>query len=330
MRPLRLACNDIGKIIKEGDIVIFESTVYPGTTEELCGPIIERVSNLKKDKDFFLGYSPERINPGDSERRITEIIKVTSGSTSEIADLVDHLYSKIITAGTYKAPSIKVAEAAKVIENTQRDLNIALINELSKIFSLLEVDTQEVLKAAETKWNFIPMRPGLVGGHCIGVDPYYLTYKAQELGYHPEVILSGRKLNNSMGPYVAERCLELMSAREKNISASKVLIMGYTFKENCPDIRNTRVIDIIDRLRNFCEIELYDPWVIMDDLEDDYVKPMIITELIEDRYDAIIIAVSHDIFKNLKPKKIRQLAKKNSPVLDLKGIFNPSFSDFRL
>jgi len=329
LRPLKAACRDIGKIIKPDDLVIFESTVYPGTTEEICSPIIEKQSSLKLNEDFFIGYSPERVNPGDSSKRINEIVKVTSGSTEEIANLVDELYSKIITVGTYKAPSIKVAEAAKVIENTQRDLNIALVNELSKIFNLIDIDTEEVIKAAATKWNFVPMKPGLVGGHCIGVDPYYLTYKAQDLGYDPEVILSGRRLNNSMAPYIADRCLELMLERKKIIDKSIVLIMGYTFKENCPDIRNTRIIDIVNKLEKFCEVRIFDPWVEKKDL-DDHIALKMTNDLEEDKYDALIIAVAHDAFNEMNESDIRKSLKPNSPILDVKGIFPKAFSDFRL
>lgn len=331
LEPLKSACRAVGKIIKREDIVIFESTVFPGATEEVCAPIIESNSGLICNKDFFLGYSPERINPGDTERRVSDIIKITSGSTPEIADLIDDLYSKIIRAGTYKAPSIKVAEAAKVIENTQRDLNIALVNELSKIFNLIDIDTEEVINAAATKWNFIPMKPGLVGGHCIGVDPYYLTFKAQELGYDPEVILSGRRLNNSMGPYVAEKCIELLLTNKKDLSKSKVLVMGYTFKENCPDVRNTRVIDIINKLKKFCKIDVFDPWVRKEDVDDEFVKNNLIDSIGNKcKYDAIIFAVAHDLFKDMDKKKIKDITSKNAPILDIKGIFEKTSSDFRL
>ena len=331
LKPLKSACRTIGKIIKRDDIVIFESTVFPGATEEVCAPIIERESGLSCNKDFFLGYSPERINPGDRDRRVSDIVKITSGSTPEIADLIDDLYSEIISAGTYKAPSIKVAEAAKVIENTQRDLNIALVNELSKIFNLIDIDTEEVINAAATKWNFIPMKPGLVGGHCIGVDPYYLTFKAQELGYDPEVILSGRRLNNSMGPYVAEKCIELLLRNKKDLSKSKVLVMGYTFKENCPDVRNTRVIDIINKLKKFCKIDIFDPWVLIKDVDDEFVQSNLIESIDhKDKYDAIIIAVAHDLFKDMNQSQIRDLTSKNAPILDIKGIFQKTSSDFRL
>ncbi len=330
LTSLKSASKTVGEIVKREDIIIFESTVYPGATEEVCIPIIEKVSGLKINEDFFVGYSPERINPGDQTRRVNDITKVTSGSNDETADLVDALYAKIITAGTYRAPSIKVAEAAKVIENTQRDLNIALINELSKIFQLMEIDTKEVIEAASTKWNFIPMMPGLVGGHCIGVDPYYLTYKAAELGYDPEVILSGRSLNNSIGPYIAEKCIELMLSNDKTINGSRILVMGYTFKENCPDIRNTRVIDIVRKLQKFCKIDIYDPWINKDDIDEHEISNILVSELKENYYDAIIFAVAHDVFKDLDLQQIKKIVRPNSPILDVKGIFPKSFSDFRL
>jgi len=296
------ASKSVGKVLKTGDIVIYESTVYPGATEEVCVPVLERVSGLKFNADFFAGYSPERINPGDKEHRVTTIMKVTSGSTPAIADKVDALYAEIITAGTHKASSIKVAEAAKVIENTQRDLNIALINELAMIFARLEIDTHEVLAAAGTKWNFLPFRPGLVGGHCIGVDPYYLTHKAQQLGYNPEIILAGRRLNDRMGIYVANQVIKLMIKKGQKIEGAKVLVLGFTFKENCADIRNSKVIDVIHELEDFAtKVDVYDPWADAAEVEHEYG----VTTLPRDKlpnfanYGAIILAVSHDQFANL-------------------------------
>ena len=324
------ASEMLGNVIKSGDVVIYESTVYPGATEEKCIPAIEKVSGLTFNKDFYAGYSPERINPGDKKHTIQNILKVTSGSTKEVAEFVDNLYSSIISAGTYKASSIKVAEAAKVIENTQRDVNIALINELSIIFNRLGIDTLEVLKAAETKWNFISFRPGLVGGHCIGVDPYYLTHKSQSVGYHPEMILAGRRLNDGMGSFVASQLIKNMIKKRIDIEGSRILIMGLTFKENCPDLRNTRVIDIINELQDFnMTVDVTDPWC-------DKVKAKTshnISILDAPRsysYDAIIIAVGHDQFKEMGIKNIRSFGKRNHIVYDLKYIFNNESVDMRL
>ena len=330
LNHLKDSSSAIGSILKKGDIVIYESTVYPGATEEVCVPILEKKSNLKFNKDFYCGYSPERINPGDKEHRLSSIIKVTSGSTPEIADLVDSLYQEIISAGTYKASSIKVAEAAKVIENTQRDVNIALINELAIIFNKLGIDTEEVLEAASTKWNFLPFRPGLVGGHCIGVDPYYLTHKALEIGYNPEIILAGRKLNDNMGSYVAEKVFELMKQKSINIKNSNILVMGLAFKENCPDLRNTRVIDIIDKFKSLeCNIDVFDPWVDVNKSIEEYnIEP--IEKPILDNYDAIILAVAHDKFKELSLDDVKSYGKKKHVIFDIKYIFNNSDIDGRL
>ena len=300
LTPLIKASESIGKVLKKDDIVIYESTVYPGATEEVCVPVIEKASSLVFNKDFFCGYSPERINPGDKEHTVTKILKVTSGSTPEIGEKVDALYASIITAGTYLAPSIKVAEAAKVIENSQRDINIAFVNELSMIFTKLGIDTNAVLEAAGTKWNFLPFRPGLVGGHCIGVDPYYLTYKAQEIGYNPEIILAGRRLNDSMGAYVANQVIKLMIKKGDKIDGSKVLVLGITFKENCPDIRNSRVIDVIREFQEFgCEVDVRDYWADKDEVKHEYgleLKNNVNT----DNYDAVVLAVSHDKYKELE------------------------------
>jgi len=330
LAPLIKASETIGKVLKKGDIVIYESTVYPGCTEEDCVPVLEKHSGLKFNRDFFCGYSPERINPGDKERRITTIKKVTSGSTPRIADLIDDLYNEIITAGTYKAESIKVAEAAKVIENTQRDLNIALINELALIFNRMDIDTEAVLNAAGSKWNFLPFRPGLVGGHCIGVDPYYLTHKAQAIGYHPEIILAGRRLNDNMGTYVAAQLVKALTKKRIQIDGARVLVMGITFKENCPDIRNTRVIDIINELKDYnCEVDVYDPWVTIDEASYEYG----ITPLIEPKpgsYDAIILAVAHQQFKDMGHTAIRALGKPTSVIYDLKYVLLAQESDLRL
>jgi len=330
LNHLKDSSSAIGSILKKGDIVIYESTVYPGATEEVCVPILEKKSNLKFNKDFYCGYSPERINPGDKEHRLSSIIKVTSGSTPEIADLVDSLYQEIISAGTHKASSIKVAEAAKVIENTQRDVNIALINELAIIFNKLGIDTEEVLEAASTKWNFLPFRPGLVGGHCIGVDPYYLTHKALEIGYNPEIILAGRKLNDNMGSYVAEKVFELMKQKSINIKNSNILVMGLAFKENCPDLRNTRVIDIIDKFKSLeCNIDVFDPWVDVNKSIEEYnIEP--IEKPILDNYDAIILAVAHDKFKELSLDDVKSYGKKKHVIFDIKYIFNNSDIDGRL
>ena len=330
LTPLEKASTLLGKVIKQDDIVIYESTVYPGATEEVCVPILEQVSGLIFNKDFFIGYSPERINPGDKEHRVTNILKITSGSTEEIAEQVDQLYKSIITAGTHKASSIKVAEAAKVIENTQRDVNIALINELALIFNRLGIDTEEVLIAAGTKWNFLPFRPGLVGGHCIGVDPYYLTYKAQSIGYNPEIILSGRRINDDMGVYVVSRLIKLMLKKRMHVQSSDILIMGLTFKENCPDLRNTRVVDIVDELQMYgVNVHVYDPWVDPEQAESEYgIKP--IATLEEGKFDAIILAVAHEQFKQMDIKQIRDLGKPDSVVYDLKYLFPAELTDERL
>ena len=330
LTPLEKASTLLGNVIKPGNIVIYESTVYPGATEEVCVPILEQVSGLVFNKDFFIGYSPERINPGDKEHRVTNILKVTSGSTDEIAEQVDQLYKSIITAGTYKASSIKVAEAAKVIENTQRDVNIALVNELALIFKRLDIDTEEVLLAAGTKWNFLPFRPGLVGGHCIGVDPYYLTYKAQSIGYNPEIILSGRRINDGMGEYVVSRLVKLMLKKRLHVRESNILIMGLTFKENCPDLRNTRVVDIINELQTYgVNIHVYDPWVDPQEAQAEYgIKP--IETLEEGQFDAIILAVAHQQFKQMDIKQIRALGKSDAVIYDLKYLFPAELTDERL
>ena len=327
-KNLRLASEAIGSILNTGDIVIYESTVYPGATEEICVPILEEESNLKFNEEFYVGYSPERINPGDKEHRLPDIKKVTSGSTPEIATTIDELYKNIISAGTHKVSSIRVAEAAKVIENTQRDVNIALINELALIFNLLELDTEEVLKAAETKWNFISFRPGLVGGHCIGVDPYYLTHKAQSVGYNPEVILAGRKLNDGMGSYVANQLSKFMMSKMIDLRRSHILIMGLTFKENCPDIRNSKVPSIAHALDKIgAKVSIYDPWID----QDLHLKDLnLISHPKEKDYDAIILAVPHTIFKELGIEKIKSYAKEKSVIYDLKYMFNASDSDIRL
>ena len=330
LRPLLNASKTVGKVLKRGDIVIYESTVYPGCTEEECVPVLEALSGLKFNRDFFCGYSPERINPGDKEHRITNIKKVTSGSTRVIADLVDDLYAEIISAGTHKAESIKVAEAAKVIENTQRDLNIALINELSIIFNKMEIDTEAVLKAAGSKWNFLPFRPGLVGGHCIGVDPYYLTHKAQAIGYHPEIILAGRRLNDSMGGYVVAQLVKAMTKKRIQVDGARVMVMGLAFKENCPDIRNTRVVDIVHELKDYnCNVDVYDPWINFEESIHEYgIAP--ISDLSQDNYDAIILAVAHKQFKDMGSKYIRSLGKSNTVIYDLKYLFPANESDMRL
>ncbi|MCX7628082.1 MAG: Vi polysaccharide biosynthesis UDP-N-acetylglucosamine C-6 dehydrogenase TviB [Methylophilaceae bacterium] len=330
LTPLIKASESVGKVIKQGDVVIYESTVYPGATEEDCVPIIEKISGFRFNVDFFAGYSPERINPGDKEHRFTTIKKVTSGSTPEVADFVDALYASEVVAGTHKAPSIKVAEAAKVIENTQRDVNIALINELALIFNRMGIDTQQVLEAAGTKWNFLPFRPGLVGGHCIGVDPYYLTHKAQELGYHPEVILAGRRINDGMGAYVAEQVIKLMTRKRIHVVDAHVLVMGLTFKENCPDLRNTRVIDIIREFKAYnANIDVYDPWVDAAEAQHEYgITP--VTQLQAGKYDAIILAVAHRQFIDMGLEKIRSLAKPVSVVYDVKYLFRPEQVDGRL
>ena len=330
LSPLEKASETVGKVLSKGDIVIYESTVYPGATEEVCVPILEKHSGLTFNKNFYCGYSPERINPGDKEHRVTTIKKVTSGSTLEIADKVDALYSSIITAGTHKASSIKVAEAAKVIENTQRDINIALINELALIFKRLGIDTEEVLKAAGSKWNFLPFRPGLVGGHCIGVDPYYLTHKAMKAGYYPEIILTGRKLNDSMGKYVANEVINLMTKKRIQVVDSNILVMGLTFKEDCPDIRNTRVVDVVQELKGFhCNIDVYDPWIDKEESTRDYgITPVEQPE--PGKYDAVIIAVAHHQFKAMGITAIRALGKKNHILYDIKYILPAEKVDGRL
>lgn len=330
LKPLIRASETVGQVLKQGDIVIYESTVYPGATEEDCVPVLEKVSGLKFNQDFFAGYSPERINPGDKEHRVTTIKKVTSGSTPEVADKVDMLYSSIITAGTYKATSIKVAEAAKVIENTQRDLNISLINELAIIFNKLKIDTQEVLEAAGTKWNFLPFRPGLVGGHCIGVDPYYLTHKAIQVGYHPEVILAGRRTNAAMGKYVASQLIKAMLHKSIQVKGSRVLVMGLAFKENCPDIRNTRVTDVIDDLREYSvQVDVYDPWVDPEEAIHEYGVTMVRAPE-PSAYDAILLAVSHQQFRDMGAERIRSLGKATSILYDLKYIVDKESADLRL
>ena len=330
LTPLIKASQSLGKVLKKGDIVIYESTVYPGATEETCIPVLEDISGLKYNLDFFAGYSPERINPGDKEHRVTNILKVTSGSTPEIAELVDNLYKMIIEAGTHKASSIRVAEAAKVIENTQRDLNIALINELSIIFNKLGIDTEEVLTAAGTKWNFLPFRPGLVGGHCIGVDPYYLTHKAQEIGYHPEIILAGRRINDGMGAYVVAQVVKHMVKKRIHVEKANILIMGLTFKENCPDLRNTRVVDIIKEFEDYnANVDIYDPWVDISDSKHEYgITP--VTSPKKENYDAIILAVAHDEFKQLGVEKIREYGKKDYVLFDIKYMFPANEVDGRL
>lgn len=330
LTPLVKASETIGKVLKQGDIVIYESTVYPGATEEDCVPVLERVSGLTFNQDFFAGYSPERINPGDKEHRVTTIKKVTSGSTLEVADLVDALYREIIIAGTHKASSIKVAEAAKVIENTQRDLNIALINELALIFNKMGIDTEAVLQAAGTKWNFLPFRPGLVGGHCIGVDPYYLTHKAQSIGYHPEIILAGRRLNDSMGAYVVSQLVKGMVKRRIHVDGARVLIMGLTFKENCPDLRNTKVVDIVKELQEYnIQVDVHDPWVSVEEAQHEYgITPVQKPE--SDTYDAVILAVAHQQFKDLGVENIRALGKAEHVLYDLKYLLPAEATDLRL
>ena len=330
MEPLKKASECLGNVINKNSIIVFESTVYPGATEEVCIPIIERESGLVFNKDFFAGYSPERINPGDKEHRLPTIKKVTSGSTPEVAEFINKVYGTIITAGTHLVSSIKVAEAAKVIENTQRDVNIALINELSVIFSKMGIDTLEVLEAAGTKWNFLPFRPGLVGGHCIGVDPYYLTHKAQAIGYNPEMILSGRRINDGMGPYVAETVMKEMTQRKIHIVDSNILILGFTFKENCPDVRNTRVIDIVHEFDTYhARVDVYDPWVDTGECEHEYgIMP--IQELMDNQYDAIIVAVAHREFLAMGVDAIRKLGKNKHVLFDVKHTFPKDSVDGRL
>lgn len=327
--PIHNATQMIANVLKKGDLVIYESTVYPGTTEEYCVPILEKHSKLVFNKDFYCGYSPERINPGDKKHRLTDIVKVTSGSNEKISNLVDSLYKEIIVAGTHKADSIKIAEAAKVIENTQRDINIALINELAIIFNKMNIDTNSVLDAAGTKWNFLPFKPGLVGGHCIGVDPYYLTYKAELIGYEPKLILAGRKLNDSMGEYLAELVVDELTKRSMNIKESSVLIMGLSFKENCPDHRNTKVIDIYNHLKKYnIDTDLYDNWVDHEIFKNDYgIKPI---NNLDKSYNALIIAVAHDEYKQMHPNKFKTLIKKDGIILDVKSILPDKLSDIRL
>jgi UDP-N-acetyl-D-galactosamine dehydrogenase len=330
LNPLKSASKTIGKVLKKKDIVIYESTVYPGATEEICVPVLEKYSGLTFNEDFFCGYSPERINPGDKEHRITNIKKVTSGSTPESANEIDNLYQEIISAGTHKASSIKVAEAAKVIENTQRDVNIALINELALIFNKLDIDTEAVLEAAGTKWNFLPFRPGLVGGHCIGVDPYYLTYKAIQVGYNPEMILAGRRLNDNMGTYIVQEVSKLMTKKSINIDNANILIMGLTFKENCPDIRNTRVVDLVEKFESLnCNVDIYDPWVDKVESKNEYnIQP--IETPVKGNYDAVLLAVAHDKFKKLSIEEIRAYGKESYVLFDIKYIFEANESDGRL
>lgn len=330
LTPLIKASETIGQVLKKGDIVIYESTVYPGATEEDCVPVLQRVSGLKFNEDFFAGYSPERINPGDKEHRLTTILKVTSGSTPEIAETVDQLYKSIITAGTHKASSIKVAEAAKVIENTQRDVNIGLINELALIFNKLGIDTEEVLKAAGTKWNFLPFRPGLVGGHCIGVDPYYLTHKAQAVGYHPEIILAGRRLNDAMSAYVVSQLVKAMLKKRIHVQGARVLVMGLTFKENCPDLRNTKIVEVVHELEEYgAKVDCYDPWINPQEAEREYgITP--VTTPAAGEYDAVILAVAHQQFAEMGAEKIRALAKPLHILYDLKYLLPAEASDLRL
>ena len=330
LSPLISASRGIGQVIKRGDIVIYESTVYPGATEDDCIPVIEEVSGLRFNQDFYAGYSPERINPGDKEHRVTTIKKVTSGSTPEVADYVDALYASIITAGTHKASSIKVAEAAKVIENTQRDVNIALVNELALIFDKLGIDTEEVLKAAGTKWNFLPFRPGLVGGHCIGVDPYYLTHKAQAIGYHPAMILAGRRTNDGMGSFVAGSVVKLMLQRGLQVNGGRILIFGLTFKENCPDLRNTRVTDIIEELKSFgMQVDVWDPWVSVEEAEHEYaITPVRAPD--KGAYNALVLAVSHRQFAELGAQKIREFGTPGAVLYDVKYLFPADETDGRL
>ncbi len=330
LTPLEKSSESVGKVLKKGDVVIYESTVYPGCTEEVCVPILERVSGLKFNRDFYAGYSPERINPGDKQHRLTTIRKVTSGSTPAVAEFVDSLYRSIITVGTHKASSIKVAEAAKVIENTQRDVNIALINELALIFSRLGIDTEEVLNAAGSKWNFLPFRPGLVGGHCIGVDPYYLTHKAQAIGYHPEMILAGRRINDNMGIYVAQQVAQLMMQRRIQVKDSRVLVMGLTFKENCPDVRNTKIVDVVNELEKYgAKVEVCDPWADPDEAEHEYgLRP--VSKAKPGSYDAIVIGVAHDEFRKMGIANVRKLGRRNHVLYDIKYVFKADEVDGRL
>lgn len=327
LTPLYKASETVGKVLKKGDIVIYESTVYPGVTEEECIPVLERISGLKFNEDFYAGYSPERINPGDKEHTVEKILKVTSGSTPEIGKKVDDLYKSVIIAGTHLAPSIKVAEAAKVIENSQRDINIAFVNELAKIFNILEIDTHAVLEAAGTKWNFLPFKPGLVGGHCIGVDPYYLAQKAQEHGYHPEIILAGRRLNDSMGEYVASQVVKTMIKKGINVNGAEVLMLGITFKENCPDVRNTKIVDVIAALEDFgVKVTTYDPWANPNEVMHEY-KVESTCDLPENKYDAIVLGVAHKEFKDLN---LNNLKKDSSIIFDVKATLEKELVDSRL
>jgi len=330
LTPLRAASNALSGVIKKGDIVAYESTVYPGATEEFCVPLLEAGSGLKMNKDFFVAYSPERINPGDKEHRLPSILKVTSGSTPEVADFVDEVYASIITAGTHKASSIKVAEAAKVIENTQRDVNIALVNELAMIFERVGIDTEEVLVAAGTKWNFLPFRPGLVGGHCIGIDPYYLTYKAEQLGYHPQMILAGRRINDNMSLYVSSQIIKKMLSKEIQPHGARVLMLGLTFKENCPDLRNTKVVDILSELSSYgMKVDVHDPWVDAAEAQEEYGLELV-ADPQEGAYDAVIIAVAHNQFKALGAEGIRNFCKDTSVLYDIKYVLPPESVDDRL
>jgi len=328
--PLEKASSSVATVLHKNNIVIYESTVYPGATEEVCVPLLETGSGLRLNRDFFVGYSPERINPGDKQHRVTNILKVTSGSTPEAAEFIDGLYKSIIKAGTHKASSIRVAEAAKVIENTQRDLNIALINELSMIFNLLDIDTLEVLEAAGTKWNFLPFRPGLVGGHCIGVDPYYLTYKAQEIGYNPEIILAGRRINDKMGVYVTGRVIKMLTKKKIHVVDANILIMGLTFKENCPDVRNTRIIDMVREFRSLnANVDVHDPWVDPDEAYREYGIELV-EDLPQGKYDAVIIAVAHEQFREMGIEKIRKLCKMEHVIYDIKYTLPRDMVDGRL
>ena len=330
LAPLLAASRTVGGVLRPGDLVIYESTVYPGATEDDCVPVLEQVSGLRFNRDFFAGYSPERINPGDKSHRISDICKVTSGSTPQVADLVDALYARIISAGTHKAESIRVAEAAKVIENTQRDLNIALVNELAMIFGRLGIDTEAVLRAAGTKWNFLPFRPGLVGGHCIGVDPYYLTHKAEEVGHHPQIILAGRRLNDGMGGYVVSQLVKQMTRGGIDVGASRVLVLGLTFKENCPDLRNTRVVDIVDELKSYgIAVDVHDPHADMQAAQDEYGITLL-AEPEQAAYDGVVLAVAHQHYLDLDPADIRAYGKANSVLFDVKSCLPRSVSDLRL
>lgn len=330
LTPLERASETVGKVLKKGDVVVYESTVYPGCTEEICVPILERESGLTFNRDFFAGYSPERINPGDKEHRLPTIRKITSGSTPEAAEFVDKLYASIITAGTHRASSIKVAEAAKVIENTQRDVNIALINELALIFNRLGIDTEQVLNAAGTKWNFLPFRPGLVGGHCIGVDPYYLTHKAQEIGYHPEMILAGRRLNDNMALYVAGEVVKLMTRQRIHVKGARALMLGLTFKENCPDIRNSKVVDVVRELEKYgADVDVYDPWADTAESKHEYgIRP--VRSLRRNTYDVAVVAVAHKEFRELGADGVRKLCRKNHVLYDIKHVFPAAAVDGRL